>query len=57
MRLQLNVLDGPPLLEARQDLAKHPGLLVRVAGYSAYFVDLTREVQDEIIPRTEHGRH
>jgi pyruvate-formate lyase len=28
--------------------------MVRVSGYSAYFVDLAKEVQDEIIARTEH---
>jgi hypothetical protein len=33
---------------------KYPDLMVRVSGYSAYFVDLTKEVQDEIIARTEH---
>ncbi|MFC1986507.1 glycine radical domain-containing protein, partial [Chloroflexota bacterium] len=37
---------------------KHPEqyrqLMVRVAGYSAYFVELSREIQDEIIGRTEH---
>ena len=30
-------------------------LLVRVSGFSAYFVDLDRVVQDEIMARTEHG--
>jgi autonomous glycyl radical cofactor GrcA len=33
---------------------KYQNLMVRVSGYSAYFVDLTKEVQDEIIARTEH---
>lgn len=54
MHLQLNVIDRETLLDAQRNPAKHPGLMVRVAGYSAYFSDLSREVQDEIIARTEH---
>lgn len=54
MHLQLNSVDRQTLLDAQEDPTKHPGLMVRVAGYSAYFADLTREVQDEIIARTEH---
>ena len=54
MHLQLNFVDRQTLLDAQQDAGKHPGLMVRVAGYSAYFADLTKEVQDEIIGRTEH---
>lgn len=34
---------------------KYPGLLVRVSGYSAYFADLTPEMQEEIIARSEHS--
>ena len=34
---------------------EHRGLLVRVAGYSDFFCDLGRELQDEIIARTEHA--
>ena len=44
MRLQLNVLNRSSLLEARQDLAKHPGLLVRVAGYSARLIAVLNAV-------------
>jgi len=54
MHLQVNVIDRETLLDAQRNPAKHPGLMVRVAGYSAYFADLSREVQDEIIARTEH---
>ncbi len=53
MHLQLNFVDRQTLLEAQQDPGKYRGLMVRVAGYSAYFADLTKEVQDEIIDRTE----
>jgi len=55
MHLQLNVVDKQTLLDAQQNPGKYPGLMVRIAGYSAYFADLTREVQDEIISRTDHG--
>ncbi len=54
MHLQVNVIDRETLLDAQTNPAKYPGLMVRVAGYSAYFADLSREVQDEIIARTEH---
>ncbi|UCG83178.1 MAG: formate C-acetyltransferase/glycerol dehydratase family glycyl radical enzyme [Dehalococcoidia bacterium] len=55
MHLQVNVVDSETLLDAQEHPEKHRGLTVRVAGYSAYFNDLTREVQDEVISRTEHG--
>ena len=40
--------------EAKADPASHRDLIVRVAGYSDYFCDLSSELQDEIIERTEH---
>jgi len=46
-----NVVDVNVLLEAQKNPEKYRHLVVRVAGYSAYFVDLTKEVQDEIIRR------
>jgi pyruvate-formate lyase len=55
MHLQLNLVDRETLLDAQQHPEKYADLMVRVAGYSAYFVDLSKEVQDEIIARTEHG--
>jgi pyruvate formate-lyase/glycerol dehydratase family glycyl radical enzyme len=54
MHLQLNLVSRETLLDAQQNPQKYPDLMVRVSGYSAYFVDLTKEVQDEIIARTEH---
>jgi formate C-acetyltransferase len=42
------------LREAQANPAEHRGLIVRVAGYSDYFCDLSRELQEEIIARTEH---
>ncbi len=52
-QIQFNVVDRATLLEAQQQPEKHPDLLVRVAGYSAYFVDLSKGLQDSIIARTE----
>jgi formate C-acetyltransferase len=53
--LQFNIVNRETLLAARRDPEKYRNLLVRVAGYSAYFVDLTPKLQEEIIERTEHG--
>jgi formate C-acetyltransferase len=43
------------LLAARKEPDKYRNLIVRVAGYSAYFVDLSPELQQDIITRTEHS--
>jgi len=53
--LQFNVVDAATLRAARKHPEKYRDLIVRVAGYSDYFVDLGPELQDEIISRTEHG--
>ncbi len=53
--MQFNVISGDTLRAAQAHPEEYRGLVVRVAGYSAYFVELAREVQDEIIRRTEHG--
>ncbi len=55
MQVQVNVLDAETLRAAKKDPASYPGIVVRVAGYCAYFNDLQPEVQDEIIERTAHG--
>ena len=52
--IQFNVVDGQTLRRARQYPDDYRDLIVRVAGYSDYFVDLTDDLQDEIIRRTEH---
>jgi formate C-acetyltransferase len=52
--MQFNVIDAATLRKARENPEEYRSLIVRVAGYSDYFVDLTRELQDEIIQRTEH---
>ncbi|MEW6743967.1 MAG: glycyl radical protein [Planctomycetota bacterium] len=52
--IQFNVVGSDTLREAQEHPEKHRDLIVRVAGYSDYFVMLNRELQDEIIRRTEH---
>ena len=52
--IQFNVVDADTLRKARKKPEEYRDLIVRVAGYSDYFVDLTEELQDEIIRRTEH---
>ncbi len=51
MQVQFNVLDEAVLRQAQQDPDQFRWLTVRVAGYCAYFTDLTKEAQDEIIQR------
>ncbi len=53
MQIQFNVVNRETLLRAQKDPAKYQNLIVRVAGYSAYFVNLERTVQQDIIERTE----
>ncbi|KUO50820.1 MAG: glycyl radical enzyme [Desulfitibacter sp. BRH_c19] len=53
--LQFNIINRETLLSAQKDPDKYRGLLVRVAGYSAYFVDLSPDLQSDIIARTEHS--
>lgn len=50
---QFNVIDTKTLLEAQKYPEQHRGLIVRVAGYSAVFVELSKKAQDSIITRTE----
>ena len=53
--MQFNVVSKETLLKAQKDPDTYRSLIVRVAGYSDYFVSLSRDVQDEIIMRTAHG--
>jgi len=53
--VQFNVVDADLLREARLHPDEHRDLIVRVAGYSDYFCDLSEELQTEIIQRTAHG--
>jgi formate C-acetyltransferase len=52
--IQFNVVDKETLLNAQDHPDKHTDLIVRVAGYSAYFVDLSKGLQDNIVERTQH---
>ena len=52
--IQFNIINTATLKAARKEPDKYRNLLVRVAGYSAYFVELSKELQEEIICRTEH---
>jgi formate C-acetyltransferase len=53
--VQFNVVDADTLRRAQEHPEDHRDLIVRVAGYSDYFCDIGKELQDEIIRRTEHG--
>ncbi|MFR4400843.1 MAG: choline trimethylamine-lyase, partial [Peptococcus niger] len=50
--MQFNYLDNETLKKAQEKPEEYRDLVVRVAGYSAFFVELCKEVQDEIISRT-----
>ncbi|HET9910336.1 MAG TPA: trans-4-hydroxy-L-proline dehydratase [Anaerolineales bacterium] len=52
--IQFNVVDAATLRAAQQNPEEYRSLIVRVAGYSDYFCDLSKTLQDEIIARTEH---
>ena len=51
--IQFNVVTANTLKKAQKDPEKYKDLIVRVAGYSDYFINLTLELQNEIIKRTE----
>jgi len=53
--LQFNVINKETLLKAQKDPDSYRNLLVRVAGYSAYFCELSPDLQNDIIERTEHS--
>ncbi|MFX1399351.1 MAG: pyruvate formate lyase family protein [Promethearchaeota archaeon] len=53
--IQFNVVDKETLLQAKAQPEQYSDLIVRVAGFSAYFVDLSSGLQDHIIARTEQS--
>ena len=53
--IQINVVSKDALLDAQEHPQQYQDLLVRVAGYSDYFVHLNKNMQDEVIARTEHA--
>ena len=52
--IQFNIVDTETLCDAQQRPDEYRDLLVRVAGYSDYFNDMTAQLQNEIIARTEN---
>ncbi|QTF09211.1 glycyl radical protein [Brenneria izadpanahii] len=52
--VQFNVINRETLLAAKADPERYRGLIVRIAGYSAYFTDLSPDLQDDLIARTGH---
>ena len=55
LEIQFNIIDRATLVDAQVHPEKHRNLVVRVSGFSAYFVTLMKETQDEIIARTEYA--
>ena len=54
-QMQFNVVSKKTLLDAQKNPDKYANLLVRVAGYSAYFTQLSKDVQEDIIARTDRS--
>ncbi|RHP47578.1 pyruvate formate lyase family protein [Clostridium sp. AF32-12BH] len=52
--VQFNVVNKEEMVDAKAHPEDHPELIVRVAGYSAYFTRLTPGIQDEVINRMDH---
>ena len=55
MQIQVNVCDAETLKKAQTNPQEYASLIVRVGGYSDYFVNLSKSLQDEIIVRSSHG--
>jgi formate C-acetyltransferase len=53
MHIQCNVVSADVLSDAQEHPENYPNLLIRIAGYSAFFTSLERAIQDEIISRSE----
>jgi formate C-acetyltransferase len=54
--IQFNVISDSDLISAKSDPESYRGLTIRVAGYTAFFTELSSDLQDEIIKRTTHGQ-
>ena len=53
---QFNVVDSRMLKDAQKNPEKYRGLMVRVAGFTQYWVELGKQIQDEVIARTEYEK-
>ena len=54
MQMQFNVVTSETLKDAMANPENYPHLMVRISGYNAYFVTLNRDIQTELIERTEY---
>jgi formate C-acetyltransferase len=52
--IQFNIINKETLLAAQKNPERYRNLIVRIAGYSAYFCDLSKDLQDDLIARTGH---
>ena len=55
MQVQFNVVSADELHDAQSRPSEYKDLIVRIAGFSAVFVELPKAVQDDFITRTEHS--
>ena len=55
MQLQMNIVSADTLRAAQKEPDKYRDLVVRVAGFSAYFVEVFKDSQEDLIRRTEQG--
>jgi 4-hydroxyphenylacetate decarboxylase large subunit len=53
--IQFNVVDSKMLRSAQEHPENYRDLLIRVAGFTQYWVELSKPIQDEVIARTEYG--
>ena len=51
--IQYNIVDSVELIDAKTNPEAHQDLIVRVGGFSAYFVQLSEGIQDDVIGRSE----
>jgi len=54
--VQFNIVDSRMLRDAQKNPDKYRGLMVRVAGFTQYWAELGKQIQDEVIARTEYER-
>ncbi len=55
IHVQYNIDDTEMMRRAQEEPQEHKDLVVRIGGFSAYFVQLTKDVQDDVIMRNEQG--
>ena len=55
MQMQFNVMSTEEMKDAIEHPERHRNLMVRISGYNAYFIELNRDLQMELIERTEHA--